>query len=245
MKHGVEQFRNDAAGREGVRRVLLAQYELHETRHHPASTGGAAEPIPTAPKAHTLADVYKCLHQGHFGIGHSIDDPVRFANLLAMDLLKAEPNDAEPVLENVSPTGSVFRVNLRPYRHRSAGRDEVASALLVEACLKSEDVLPRSEKDFIASLQWFMELNNSGELALHGRSFRFPADLLTLFLAQVNDFIRTSGTIPVLSHSPIYKRYNAPSYRVVDRAVLEQSALAPLLEEAFNPGFGCKEVRKG
>jgi hypothetical protein len=36
----------------------------------------------------------------------------------------------------------------------------------------------------------------------------------------------------VLGHSTVYKRFNAPSYRVVDRAVLERSSLASLLEDA-------------
>jgi hypothetical protein len=52
-----------------------------------------------------------------------------------------------------------------------------------------------------------------------------------LFLLQVKDFIKTTGNIPVLGHSPVYKKFNAPSYRVVDRNTLEHSELAFLIQE--------------
>jgi hypothetical protein len=232
MNHKTEQVQSNIATREGLRNVLLTQYACHEANHHPELAGGATERVPTVPKAHTLADIYKCLHQGEFGVGHSIEDPTTFARRLAFELLEAEPNSTEPLLENVSSSGSVFRVNLRPYRRRFAGRDEWASSLLVQICLDSAVVHKGSDKDFIASLAWFRELNNSGELAIQGRCYMFPGELVDLFLRQVNDFIKKAESIPVLSHSPVYKKYNAPSYRVVDRASLEGSALAFLLEEA-------------
>ncbi len=228
----MKQVRGNTSGSEGLRHVLLAQYALHEANHHSECGGGKAEHVPTLPKAHTVADIYKCLHQGQFGVGHSIEDPVRFANLLALELVRAEPNSAEPVLENVSPAGSVFRVNLRPFRRIFAGRDELASHLLAGLCLSSAAIQTGSKKDFIMSLKWFRELNNSGELAIRGRSYMFPGELVDLFLEQVNDFVRTTASIPVLGHSLVYKKFNAPSYRVVDRTVLAHSALAFLLQDA-------------
>lgn len=232
MEHEMGQAQTNTAGREGVRNVLLAQYALHEAKHHSECGRGEAEHVPTVPKAHTIADIYKCLHQGQFGVGHSIEDPAKFANLLAIELARAEPNSTEPVLENVSPGGLVFRVNLRPFRRLFAGRDELASRLLAGLCLSSAATLMGNRKDFNMSLEWFRDLNNSGELAIHGRSYMFPGELVDLFLEQVNDFVRTTGSIPVLSHSIAYKRFNAPSYRVVNRAVMEHSSLASLLIDA-------------
>jgi hypothetical protein len=232
MKDGMEVVLENTAGREGVRHVLSAQYALHEAKHHSECGCGEAERVPTVPKAHTLADIYKCLHQGQFGVGHSIEDPVKFANLLTMELARAEANYAEPVLENVSPAGFFFRVNLRPYRRMFAGRDEFASRLLAGLCLSSAETQVGSLRDFIMSMEWFRDLNKSGELSVRGRSYMFPGELVDLFLEEVNDFVRSMGSVPVLSHSTVYKRFNAPSYRVVDRAILERSALAPLLQDA-------------
>ncbi len=185
----------------------------------------------TVPKAHTVADVYKCLHQGEFGVGHSIDDPQRFAQMLARDLLEADENRAEPVLENVSADGSVFRVNLRPYRKIFAGREESATDLLVKTCMDSAVVHKGSAKDFLASLNSFRYLNAKAELVVQSRSYVFPDELVALFLVQVRDFLHASGNVPVLSHSPIYRNYNSPSYRVVDRETLERSDLAFLFQE--------------
>ncbi|MBI5248188.1 MAG: hypothetical protein HY912_01725 [Desulfomonile tiedjei] len=217
--------------REGVRRVLVEQYVFHEAKHHTDTVEGATEPVPTPVEAHALADIYKCLHQGEFGIGHSIEDSFKFAALLSAELLSAHPNAAEPILENVSPKGGVFRINLRPYRQRFLGRERSASGVLLEVCLNSATSHAGSGKDFIAALEWFRDLNDKGDLAIGERFYAFPSELLRLFLAQVKDFIETTGNIPVLSHSQVYKRYNAPSYRVVDRKTLERSDLAFLIQE--------------
>ena len=230
MEREAQNIRDDSTGIEGIRRVMLAQYALHEAIHaESCSVPGTA--VPTVPRAHTLADVYKCLHQGQFWVGHSIGDPARFAKNLAFDLLSAVPSSTEPVVETVSPGGLVFRINLRPYRGAFSGRDEWASSLLVEACLRSAEIKRGDAAGFMASLQWFKDLNNSGALAIHGRSYRFPAKMVASFLRQVAEWIESSGDVPVLSHSPVYKRYNSPSYRVVDREALEQSALASLLRD--------------
>jgi len=83
----------------------------------------------------------------------------------------------------------------------------------------------------MASLEIFKDLNNSGELAIQGRSYMFPSESANDLVTQVDGFVRTFGNVPVLSHSLAYKQHNAPSYRVVDREALESSPLATLLEK--------------
>jgi hypothetical protein len=217
--------------REGLRNVIVGQYMFHETRHHPELASEPTEPVPTLPRAHTVADIYKCLHQGEFGVGHSIEDPKKFAHMLGQDLLRAEARSDEPVLENVSLDGRVYRVNLRPYRKIFVRREQSATDLLVEACMKSAVAHRGSRENFMVTLDCFRSLNKNGELAVRGRSYMFPDELVALFLVQVRDFMSASGNIPVLSHSPIYRNYNSPSYRVVDRATLENSDLAFLFQE--------------
>jgi hypothetical protein len=230
MKQDQEQILDDARC-EGLRRVLVGQYMFHEARHHTKRFDDTFEIVPTALKAHTVADVYKCLHQGEFGVGHSIEDPSSFTHNLAEELARAETNSEEPVLEDVSPNSSVFRVNLGPYLRILAGRKQDAADLLAETCVNSAAVHKGSPENFIASLYGFRRLNREGKLVVQSRSYMFPNELVELFLVQVDDFIKVSGNIPVLSHSPIYRNYNAPSYRVVDRATLERSNLAFLFEE--------------
>jgi hypothetical protein len=232
MKERTDRNQDQITRLEGLRRVLLGQYMFHEAKWSPAAEGDVMEAGPTIPKAVTLADIYKCLHQGEFGVGHSIDDVGTFSRRLGAELLAAEPSSVEPVLEDVSPAGAIFRINLRPYRTLFHGRDASATEMLANACLSSAKVRLGSLKSFINSLKDFRDLNAAGELVVQDRSYIFPEVLVDSFLAQVDDFIKGAGTIPVLSHSAIYKRYNAPSYRVVDRATLVRSDLAFLLSEA-------------
>jgi len=231
MEIKTDQAEVTPAGREGIRGVLLSQYALHESPHHSELAAGSTEPVRTVPIAHTLADIYKCLHQGVFGVGHIIGDPNSFVELLAREMAEAEPSSVEPVLENVSASASVFRLNLRPYRHKFADREKVGCMLLAKACIKSAEAFTGTGRDFIASLEWFKALNNGGELVVNGRTFMFPSRAVDFFLDQAKGFMWSSGNIPVLGHSATYKQFNAPTYRVADRTTLEHSDLAFLLEE--------------
>lgn len=214
-----------------LRDLIMRQLLLHEVKHHPRPA--SKEPLTgvVVPKAHTLADIYKCLHQGEFGVGHNVRDPQQFGNQLAFELLQAEPRSNIPVTEDVSPDKSVFRINLAPYRKRFQGDDNTACALLLRVCLNSASV-PRGDTErFLATLDRFREINNGHELAAEGRVFAFEPRMVDEFLSEVAHFIEAYGTVPVLSHSPIYKELNSPSYRVADSASLEHSPLAFLINE--------------
>ncbi|MBM3300233.1 MAG: hypothetical protein FJY85_09790, partial [Deltaproteobacteria bacterium] len=198
----------DASGkRKAIQQVLVNQYVLHEIRHHSRTPGPETGSLFVAPKAHTLADIYKCLHQGEFGVGHSIQDPVRFGERLLQDLLVAEPSAAEPILEDVSCDGSVFRLNLRPYRHRFVGHENKASALLLQVCLESAGIQRGNSESMLAVLAEFRDLNDDGELGVEGTIYSFPTPLADLFLSEVKDFIEQWGGIPVLSHSVTYRKH--------------------------------------
>lgn len=214
-----------------VRDLIARQLLLHEVKHH----GRPADNEPLAgtvvPKAHMVADIYKCLHQGEFGVGHNIQDPQQFGNQLAFELLRTEPHSNIPVAEDVSLDKSVFRINLAPYRERFEGDENVACAHLLRVCLNSATVPMGDTERFLATLDRFRELNNGHELAVEGRIFTFEPRTVDQFLSEVAHFIEMYGTVPVLSHSPVYKELNSPSYRVADIASLEHSPLAFLVEE--------------
>lgn len=213
----------------GLREVLIRQYALHEARHWPLIAAKETRPQAVVPQVHALADIYKCLHQGEFGVGHSISSPGMFRELLSRELHRAGEATSEPLLENVAPDASVFRVNIRPYRLLFQQEVERACELLVEVCLASSRIGQGSTERFLDALAEFKNLNDSGELAWEGRTFIFPPNLVEHFLLQVQDFLTRTGSIPVLSHSSVYRRLNAPSYRVVNWEVLRQSPLASLL----------------
>lgn len=212
-----------------VRDVAVRQYRLHELPHHSLHAVMQTASNLVVPMAHTPADIYKCLHQGEFGVGHSIDDPAVFGNNLAGELLQARPAAEEPVLEDVSPDGTVFRINLRPYRMRFQGDENAACALLLKACLDSAERVKGRAERFLAALAHFRDLNRARSVVADGMVIAFPPEPLDAFLLEVADFVRTYNTVPILSHSAEYKRFNNPSYRVLDLETLKESELAFLL----------------
>lgn len=221
----------DAALASSLRDLLVCQFELHELRHHPAAEGEELHEGPLVPKAHLVQDIYKCLHQGEFGVGHSIQNPQQFGNQLARELLQTDPLDQVPTIENVSLDGKVFRINLGPYRNRFSKDINTACALLLRVCLNSASLPVGNSERFLATLKAFRELNKGNEIVVQGKVFAFPPPMLDQFLSELDHFIGRYGMVPVLSHSPMYKKLNAPAYRVADVASLEDSPLAVLLKE--------------
>jgi hypothetical protein len=216
---------------DNLRKLLIDQFLLHEVQHHEAYALQGDQAIQREPRAHSLVDVYKCLHQGEFGVGHMIDDPNRFQNRLLQDMSELEPKSDEPMLESVSIDSAVMRLNLRPYRAFYADDMENAGQILTHVCLQSAAMAKGDTEHFFSVLKAFQGLNHAGELRVGNIVYRFSTELVAYFLQEIRNFAHRMGDIPVLSHSPNYRQLNAPSYRVVDVSVLRQSALASLFEK--------------
>lgn len=228
--------------KEGIKDVLVRQFELHEVGcrlSEEAGRAGNPSAGPVQPIAHDVQDIYKCLHQGAFGVGHLIDNPRNFRGRLIDEIMKAQGvYHAEPLLERVSPGGLVLRINLRPFRALIKDKDEMGCDLLLDVCVKSAAMPTGFEADFGHALTLFRELNNTGELRAAGMVFSFPENIVNGFMREVQHFISKMGYIPVLSHSPAYKSLNLPSYRVVHANALDDSPLAAWIEAAQDIGTG-------
>jgi hypothetical protein len=211
--------------------MLIQQFMLHEVQHHNLMGGKPPSQAPLTPVAHSMIDIYKCLHQGEFGVGHTIDHPEGFKQRLFREVMHgvAENYVGEPAVESVSADGTMLRINLR-----SLGRlfgDDVPRAVddLVRVCIESAQVSQGNDKRFFETLDLFTMLNQAGEIALAGHIFIIPPDSVETFLAEVRELMRRIRQVPVFSHSEIYKKLNRPTYRVVERSVLQSSPLAALL----------------
>lgn len=215
-----------------LRQLLIQQYMLHEVEHHALPAGKPPERAPLVPKAHSLIDIYKCLHQGEFGVGHTIGHPEGFKQRLYQDLMREVTPDRvrEPAVESVSPDGKMLRINLRALRRFHLDVDRAVDDV-TRACIESARVTRGSNARFTETLDLFRRLNQAGEIALAGHVFAFPTAMVDNFLSEVRELTRRIGDIPVFSHSETYRNLNRPSYRVVKRSVLEASALAGLLRK--------------
>jgi hypothetical protein len=218
---------------DGLRQMLIQQYLLHEVEHHDLQAGRVQTDPPLVPVAHELIDIYKCLHQGEFGVGHTIDHPEGFRHRLNLEILRiaAEEPIPEPALESVSINGGMLRVNLRALR--IAVGENVTQALddLALVCIESARVTQGQKTRFFETLDDFMKLNQDHQISLAGHVFAFPSHWVEAFLFEVRELTKRIRQVPVFSHSERYKQLNRPSYRVVVRSVLEASPLACLLEK--------------
>jgi len=241
--NGEADYRTDGIGlRDNIRTLLAQQYLLHEADHPPISVAKKGGATWAKPRAHDLIDIYKCLHQGEFGVAHTVDDSDRFRDRLYQELVGIGAASREPVLENVAIDGTVMRVNLRPYGALFLDDKHKACDLLTEACLASAGIPKGNSERFLMALYGFRNLNNAGELVSGKVIYAFPSEMVDHFLMEVRDLARRLGEIPVFSHSPTYRRLNLPSYRVVDRSVIQQSALAFILNRKGEAG-GSRSIR--
>ncbi|MFZ1986685.1 MAG: hypothetical protein WAU91_19905 [Desulfatitalea sp.] len=216
-----------------LRQMLIQQFMLHEVQHHDLQAGNPYGQTPRAPVAHDLIDIYKCLHQGEFGVGHTIDHPEGFRQRLYQELIRGldvEPV-SEPAVENISADGRMLRINLRAVRHLCGDDANRVADELVRVCIQSAEVTRGSNAHFFEVLDQFRMLNQAGEIALAGHVFAFPSAMVNTFLSEVRELMRRIREVPVLSHSDSYRRLNRPSYRVVTQLVLEASPLAGILEK--------------
>ena len=185
------------------------------------------------PVAHGLIDIYKCLHQGEFGVGHTIDHPEGFRQRLHAEVMRGVSNEPvrEPVVEPVSADGQMLRVNLRALRPGASGDVDQVVDDLAQACVESARITRGDGTRFWATLEAFGTLNRNGRSPLAGHVFAYPLHWVEPFMAEVRELMRRIHQVPVFSHSENYKRLNRPSYRVVVRSVLETSPLSRFLEK--------------
>jgi len=219
--------------REGLRNIIVQQYLLHEVAHHSLRGGELTTTEVIVPKAHSLVDICKCLHQGEFGVGHAIDHPDRFKERLLSELRECVETErkAAPVLESLVPDGQVLRVNLCPLRHRMGEDAERIASQLAPVCFESARITRGDPNRFFTALLTFKDLNATGQLRLGHYIFAFPDRAVERFLIEIRELGRRIRQIPVFSHSEVYRHLNRPAYRVVDRSVLENSPLSFLLKK--------------
>lgn len=218
--------------RAGVRQVLNQQLLLHEIAHHSLQAAEQHQRTVVTPRAHELMDIYKCLHQGEFGVEHNIGNPEGFTGRLRQEMNSCGPEkpETEPVLESIHENAQVLRVNLRPLIRLMNGDMGTIVSQLTEVCLESAHATRGKADIFKKKLIAFHDLNQAGELRIGGHAFVFPQPAVERFLFEVRQLALQINRVPVFSHSEIYRQLNRPAYRVVDRSVLEASPLKMLVK---------------
>jgi len=220
--------------RESIYAILSQQFFLHEVMHHLFVGYPDKKEIVTPPLAHELIDIYKCLHQAEFGVGHLINDTERFSHGLYREMLDALGSSKKtdtPMIEGISAEDRVLRIHLAPLAAGYSGDKWVLAGQLAEVCFQSAVSIQGQVQNFLESLALFRELNAAGGWPMGRYRFVFPAVWVDQFLDDVKRLTARLGQVPVFSHSERYRRLNSPAYRVVDRTVLWNSPLGSIFDK--------------
>ena len=148
------------------------------------------------------ADVYKFVHQAAFGNGHLITDENGAREYLRSELASVTGAAIEPLIEDVSPDGSVIRINLRPFKASNLDETKLGTAM-IESAKKFTPNRERFE-------EWWREVADG----VKGKNLPFEAAFLRSFAAR----LKPNG-YPAMHHSEIYSAKYQPAYRVVLRDV--------------------------
>jgi len=145
------------------------------------------------------ADIYKLLHQGVFGPGHSIRSPARARAALKQELARLMVRPGQPEIEPLDPAGLLVRVNLAALpRNETAVRQLLHALLETAAAVRGTPAVMRQR--LAAAVRWCYQ-------TLPGQADRLKKLAYTTSLAN----------FPARHHSPIYLATYHPAYRVILR----------------------------
>lgn len=144
-----------------------------------------------------LRDVYKLIFQGVYGVGHIITGKTREYLMEEAGRIPLEDYPDRPLLEPVSPDGSIVRVNLRPFLRLNLSLDGLFQVMTASADVEGDD------ERFINLWGVFVGLVETGEITMELDG-----------IAEIQDSIDMNGIKPI-HHTKPYRQAYYPAYRVI------------------------------
>ncbi len=149
-----------------------------------------------------IQDVYKLIYQGVFGVAHILKKPDFAKQYLAKEMESIEETNNEPLIENISVSGELVRINLRPFK-KSGGS--------VEKLFK---IMTRSAEETKGDLEKFLYRWGEFKQAVIQGKLKFNIQELEKFDKKVK-----AENYPAVHHSQLYRETNRPAYRVVKKSI--------------------------
>jgi len=109
----------------------------------------------------------------------------------------------EPVVNPISTSGEIVRINLRPYVHAGGNQQD-----LLDAFIRTANEYKGFLEEFILCWAYAENMVREGNLKLF-------EDELTDFVAQMK-----AKAFPAVHHSELYKESYNPAYRVIALSIL-------------------------
>ena len=155
-----------------------------------------------------IQDAYKLIHQSIFGIQHILDDKDKAKNYLQQEFESINADGHEDLIENISVSGKMVRLNLRSFKYRNGDVHQLFQAMV------------HSSKEITGSLQEFLDLWNHFKQAVFRAELNFDKTELRVF-----DHKMKWENYPARHHSTAYRAANRPAYRVLKRSFADQLVL--------------------
>ena len=142
-------------------------------------------------------DVYKLIFQGIYGVGHIITGNAEEYLMEEAGRIPLEGYPGRPLIEPVSPDGSMVRVNLRPFLRKKLSLDGLFRVVMASADVKGD------EERFIELWDVFVCMVEAGEVKMESDGIK-----------EVQEVIDSKGIKP-MHHTEPYRQAYYPAYRVV------------------------------
>lgn len=156
-----------------------------------------------------VEDLYKLIHQSAMGSEHAVKEEGKVRVWLLREFEEMGPGPEEPLLDPISPDGSILRVHLRPFvRHGFDHR------LLINAFIQTAREFQGSQK----RIEDYKE--NAVELARDGNMQIDPKEIIGFFGEM------KAADYPAIHHSLGFSKHYQPAYRVVANRYLPQEISA-------------------
>jgi hypothetical protein len=149
-----------------------------------------------------IQDLYKLIHQGTMGSEHAIDVPERARTWFEKEIKNLQPGPEEPVVDPVSLSGEIVRINLRPYLSAGGNPEHLIKAFI------------RTTNEYKGSFDGISKLWSFAENLARDEKLGFRLEELSEFYNQMAEL-----GFPAMHHSEIYKESYHPAYRVVSYSI--------------------------
>jgi hypothetical protein len=154
-----------------------------------------------------VQDVYKLLYQANFGVEHFLTDTAGVRKYLFDELATMDTtSQGEQLIERISPTDEIVRINLRPFKQLQLDPEKLVQAMFLSA----SETKPDTEG-------FYHDWNEFTSLVRYG-FLKFPVNDVQEWDARVS-----AGNLQPPHHSRQYMELYKPAYRVVKRTVFEST----------------------
>jgi len=145
-----------------------------------------------------ISDLYKLCYQAAMGNAHIGSRRAAILAGLNAELSQVEADADQPLSEEISPSGQVVRINLRPFKAKGLNSETLAEAVWLSA------------RDFQPSVETLRVYWREVEAAGRAKAIPFTHETLAAYFAE-----REKEGFPAVHHSDAYMSLYHPAYRVI------------------------------